>query len=130
MNAPSLELFFVAFFFVPFFLMILFLSDVFSVFRLGLMEFPEGCGVFGAFLSHVGFEFSPAGSAAGFHFLGFLLRKRGNLFRMNFSSFFGLFLFIGKFCAANERISFRFCRGLFVFGFHKVSGQRSDLIIA
>lgn len=130
MNAPSLELFFVTFFFLPFFLVILFLGDVFTVFRLGIMEFPEGCGVFGGFLSRISSKFRAVGRAAGFHFFGILLGKRGDLFRMDFSSFFALFLFIGKFCAANERIGFRFRRGLFVFGFHEVSGQRSDLIIA
>ena len=125
MKTRAFELLFLDFFFVPFF------GDVFAVFRLSIVKFPEGCGVFGAFLRRVRCEFRSVGGAAGFHLFGFLLGKRGDFFGMNFSSLFGFFfLFLDKFSAANERVGLRFCRGFFVFSLHKVSGQCSNLIFA
>jgi hypothetical protein len=103
---------------------------VFGVFRLGLMKLPEGCGMFGTFLSRIGCKFRASGRAACFHFFGFLLGERGDLFGMNFSGLFGLFLFIGKLSAANQSIGFRFCGGFLVFSFYKVRGQSCDLIFA
>jgi hypothetical protein len=130
MNALRYELFFMSFCFVVFVFLSLFLDDVFGVFSLGLMKFPEGCGVLGAFLRRIGCKFRAASGAACFHFFAFLVGERGNLSRMNFSTFFGFFLFVGKLSAANEGIGFRFCGGFFVFSFHKVSGQGSHLIFA
>jgi hypothetical protein len=106
MNALGFEALFMAFCFVCIFLVTLFLvsfflGDVFGMFRLGLMKFPEGCGVLGTFLGRIGCKFRATSRAAGFHFFGFLFGKRCDLFGMNFSGLFGFFLFIGKFGAAN-----------------------------
>jgi hypothetical protein len=122
MNALGHELFFMAFCFVVFVFVSLFLDGAFGVFRLGLMKFPEGCCVFGAFLGCIGCKFRTAGCAAGFHFFGLLLGERGDFFGMSFGGSFGFFLFLGKFSAANESIGLCFCRGFLVFRFYKVRG--------